>query len=346
MIFWSTPSRNMKFLVSIVFAMVAFVSNANAGHTIAGIVFDSNRLPLPDIDVELLDQFYRVVANGRQKTGGGGRYEFNVATQGRYTVRVYAFRYDYEDQSQDIEVSAVTAVSGESGSSYNNLDFYLQPKKGGLLDAELSVVFAQDVPPAARRAYEGALRDFVGKRAPEGISALNTAIELMPNYFLALNRMGKELYMQGRYKEAVPFLLKAAEVNGKSTTALYYLGASLLYLDPEYAKAAQTSLARAAVLAPASPQVHFMLGRAQRRLKDFNEAEKSLLQAKKLTSNSIPEIHKELAQLYADDLKKYAEAADELEAFMKGSKQKGQEMAKTKQVIANLRMKAKAGASN
>lgn len=321
-------------------------ASAPAAHTIAGTVFDAGRVPLADIDVELLDSFGRTVPDGRQKTGGGGRFQFSVATAARYTIKVYAFRHDYEDQSLDIEVSAVSAVAGEAGSSYNNFDFYLQPKRGGLTEAELSVVFAQEIPAAAKKAYEGAVKSFAAKRTAEGFDGLNLAIELKQDYFLALNRMGKELFMQGRFQEAVPFLLKAGEINSKSATAFYYLGASLVQLGPQFQKAATAALANAAILAPSSPQVHYMLGKVLKSEGKFAEAEKSLVKAKKLSNESVPEIHKELAQLYADNLKRYNDAADELEAYMKASRQKGPDQENTKKVIASLRAKAKASPSN
>lgn len=308
-------------------------------HIIAGGVFDSNRNPLPDIDVELMDDLGRMIQ--RSKTGGGGRFEFQVGTQKRYTVKVFAFRYDFEDQSQDVDVASVSAQAGEGGSSYNNVDFYLQPKRGGLMDAELSVVFAQDIPAEAKKAYEGAVKDLGTKRRADGFAGLNKAIELKPDYYMALNRMGKELFAQGRFEEAVPFLLKSAEINTKSPTSYYYLGASLIELGKEYHKAAVASLTRAAELAPNAAQVHFALGKAQRTIGETAAAEKSLVKAKKLAASNIPAIHRELAQLYSDDLKKYDQAADELESYMKAAGQKGTEQEKTKKVIANLRAKAK-----
>ncbi len=340
----SVYSRLVFGIISALFVVILGAASANAAHTIAGGVFDTNRMPVADVDVELLDQYYRTI--DRQKTGSSGRYEFSVVTQGRYTVRVYAFRLDFQDQSQDIEVSAVTAVPGQAGSSYNNLDFYLQPRKGGMMDAELSVIFAQEIPSAAKKSYETAVKDFAIKRTADGIMGLNEALRILPTYYLALNRMGKELFLQGRYEEAVPFRLKAAEVTDKSSTALYYLGSSFFHLGKQFNKAALTSLSHAALLAPASPQIHYVLGKVQRAEGQFVEAEKSLVKAKNLTATSIPEIHMELAQIYADELKKYVEAADELEAYMKSSKQKGADQEKTKSVIANLRAKAKASPKN
>ena len=85
----------------------------------------------------------------------------------------------------------------------------------------------------------------------------------------------------------------------------------------------------------------FVLGRVERIEAKYGDAEKHLLQAKKLAKQPIPEIHKELALLYADNLKKYGFAADELEAYLKASKLEGTAAADTRKVIAGLREKAK-----
>jgi hypothetical protein len=84
-----------------------------------------------------------------------------------------------------------------------------------------------------------------------------------------------------------------------------------------------------------------VLGRAERGLSKFDDAEKHLLHAKKLARTSIAEIHKELAQLYANDLKKYVEAAEELELYLKASKLEGDAAKDIKKKISELREKSK-----
>lgn len=320
-----------------------FSVNVLAASTIAGFVYDKQRNPLPDIEVELLNDYYQMIL--RTKTDGSGRYQFDGLSDGRYTVRVYAFRYDLMDQEQPTEIITQTVRGGE-GVSYVPLDFYLLPKKGGLMDSENAVVFAQEVPDAANKAYEQALKDFASKRTTEGIANLNQAVQLFPKYYMALHRIGRELYFQKRYDEAARFLIEAIKVNEKSAFTLYYLGNSFHFMGKEYNKAAVRSLTQAYVLAPASPQVLFALGRVERAGGNYADAEKHLLQAKKVSKENVPEIHKELAQLYADDMKRYSEAANELEQYLKSSRMNDSESAQTKKVIVSLRDKAKAQAGN
>jgi len=338
---FSTPFLNkMVFGVAIAFLFLGISESAYAASTISGTIFDKQRNPLIDIDVELLDDYYRVAPGGRARTDGSGRYQFNGLRDGRYTVRVFAFRYDLEDQEMPVEINTQNIRGGE-GSGYFTQDFYLLPKKGGLAYSEIGVIFAQEVPSAAKKIYDRALTDLSSKRQSEGISGLYEAIKIFPDYYAALHRMGKELFILGNFKEAAASLLKAVEINPKSGTSFYYLGYSLHSLGKEYNKAAITALDQAHALAPGSTQVLYVLGKAERREGKLQEAEKHLLQAKKLSKTGVAEIHKELAQLYANDLKKFNEAADELELYLKASKMSGDESKVIKKKIGELREKAK-----
>ena len=324
------------------FLSLLSVGVAYGQSSIMGTVYDRRRTPLPDIEVELVNDYYQMIRRPI-KTDGTGRYQFDGLRDGRYTVRVYAFRYDLEDQSEMVEVHTQNIRGGE-GTGFFVQDFYLNPKKGGLAETEIGVVFAQEVPQEARKLYETALKDLGSKRTEEGVKALHGAIKIFPEYYEALHRLGKELFLVGNYEQAYPFLLKAAEVNQKSATSLYYLGYSLLNLG--HKKAAVTALTAANVLAPASVQILLVLGRAERGLSKFDAAEKHLLEAKKLAKTSIPEIHRELAQLYANDLKKFAEAANELELYLKASRLAGEEAKEIKKKISELREKSKGAPTN
>jgi tetratricopeptide (TPR) repeat protein len=339
----------MMFLKSLIRIRVAFgvlffavtlllAQNAFGVSTIQGTVYDKQRNPLVEMEVELLNDYYQT--QSRSRTDGSGRYSFNGLKDGRYTVRVFAFRYDLEDQEIPIEINTQNIRGGE-GTGYFQQDFYLSPKKGGLAETEIGVVFAQEIPPDAKKIYEKAVKDLSGKRINEGIMGLNDAVKIFPKYYLALHRIGRELFIMKKYTDAVPFLLKAVEINPKSGTSFYYLGYSLHNIGKDYSKAAITTLNQALILAPSSTQVLYVLGKVERSGGKYQDAEKHLLQAKKLSKVGVPEIHKELAQLYADNLKKYKEAADELELYLKVSKLDDAGSQQTRKIISGLREKAK-----
>lgn len=332
---WSIRTQIFFGLFAVLFT-VFLAHNAFSQSTISGTIYDKQRNPLFDVEVELQNDLYQTVS--RSKTDGGGRYNFGGLKNGRYFIRVLAFRYDLEDQTQEQEINTQNIRGGE-GAGYFILDFYLQPRKGGLAETELAVVFFQEIPSEAKKHYDKGVSFINDKKIKEGIMELNEAVKVFPNYFLALHRIGKELYLLKNYKEAFPFFFKAAEVNPKSANSFYYLGYSLYNLGKEYNKSALAALNQAVLLAPASIQVLYILGKIEREEGKFSEAEKHLLQAKKLSKNPIPEIHKELAQLYANDLKKYNNAADELELYLKASKLSNDEEKKTKKIISDLRAK-------
>lgn len=315
---------------------VLFSSNAFAS-TISGFIYDKQRNALFDVDVELLNEYYQL--RGRSKTDSTGRYQFEGLTDGYYTVRVMPFRYDLEDQSQTVEINTMTIRGAGAGNGYYTLDFYLLPKKGGLADAELSVVFAQDVPKEAKSLYEQSVKDISKGRKAEGITALKEAVKIFPTYYLALHQLGKELFIKGDYGEAAPLLLRAVDVNSKSPMTLYYLGYSLHRLN--YNKAAITALNQAYIQAPNSMQVLFVLGKVERAEGKYNEAEKHLLQAKKISKINVPDIHWELAQLYGLNLKKYKEAVNELEDYLKAGKFDDEYTKKIKRLISDFQEKAK-----
>lgn len=330
-----TASALVFALVIGLFTQVSFAS------TISGFVYGAQRQPLYDIDIELLNENYQL--RDRTKTDGSGRYEFSNLADGRYTVRALPFRYDYQDQEHTINIYTINATQGSgTGNTFITQDFYLKPKQGGISELELGVIFAQDIPKEAERAYKNADKAFADKRNQEGVDELFRALKIFPDYYNALYRMGKQLYILKKYDDAWKFLLKATEVNPKSGVAYYYMGESFHKLGEKYNKAAITSLKQSTLLNPQFAPGFYTLGKVQRSAGKFSDAEKSLLKAKKLAKRPVAEIQKELVELYGNDLKKYKEAADELELYLKASKKNmsKEEQAKTKETITYFRNKA------
>ncbi|MGC2239196.1 MAG: carboxypeptidase regulatory-like domain-containing protein [Pyrinomonadaceae bacterium] len=313
-------------------------------NTITGTVYDSRKNPLADVDVELLDDLSR--AQSRTKTDGNGRYEFSGISDGRFTIRVQPFRYDYVQQEQQVELVSVSAISSgaraegaaSGGSATTIQDFFLVAKKGSIAEVEASVVFAQEVPKEAKAAYEKALKALAKKQFEPGMEDLKLAIKIFPNYFLALQQLGKEYFIKGNFAEAAPFLVRAADVNNKSPLSFYTLGYCLHKLG--YNKAAIVSLKQAANLSPASASIFFALGTAERLENQFADAETHLKQAKKLAQGVFPDLHWQLALLYGENLKKYSEAADEFEQFLI-ERPNAQDAEKIKNIIKSYREKSK-----
>lgn len=325
-------------LVLILFGfLIMFSGRQSYASTISGIVYDNRRNPLIEVDIELLDDLYRSI--NRTKTTATGRYEFGGLGDGRYTVKVLPFRYDLMDETALVEINTMTSVPGQVGNTYMTQDFYLSPRKGSMMDSETGVVFAQDVPKEAKKLYDDGAKSITKGKSDEGIASFRKAVAVFPTYFVALQNLGKQLFAKGEYGEAVQVLLKASEVNPKSPVTFYYMGSALVKLN--YNKAALIPLNQALVLAPASVQILLLLGTAEVSEGKVADAEKHLLQARKFSRGEVPEIHWQLAQLYGKHLKRYKEAAEQLEIYLKASKMDDQQGAKIKKVIADLKEKAK-----
>jgi Tfp pilus assembly protein PilF len=321
----------------LLFFILIFSGNVLAS-TITGYVYNKQRSPLNDVDVELLNEYYQL--RGRTKTDGTGRYQFGGLPDGYYTVRILPFRYGYKDQSQLIEINTINARGTGGGNGYFTMDFYLSPRKGSLIDTETGVIFAQEVPEEARQNYENGVKKLSKNQTSEGVEQLREAIKIFPTYYEALNHLGKELVRQEKYGEAAQLFIRAAEVNSKSAVAFYYMGYSLNKLGKDFNKAALAALNQASLLAPESLQVLYILGKVEREEGKFDLAETHLIKAKKLSDDAIPEIHKELSQLYGNDLKKYKEAAQELELYIKVAKLSKEDEKNVKKLIADLKKKA------
>ena len=62
--------RALTVFVSCCFVFLISVQDLSAANTIGGFVFDRGRTPLHDIDVELLDEYYRLKARTKTETSG------------------------------------------------------------------------------------------------------------------------------------------------------------------------------------------------------------------------------------------------------------------------------------
>jgi tetratricopeptide (TPR) repeat protein len=277
------------------------------------MVFDEQRNPVREVQVELLNDFNSVIQ--RTKTDGSGRFVFRALSWGRFVIRVLPLGTNFEEQTLDVEISGVGA-DGRPIADNLQVDIRLQRRRsGGDVDQVTGVLFAQDVPPEAKKSYETAVLDLDSNRPDAGKTELENAIKVFPKYYAALIKLGLFYIGQQKFENAIEALTRAVNVNERSFTGWYGLGYSAYSLNkPEAAIiAAQNALE----LEKNSINALFILGLAQRQLKKYEAAEKSLIQAKKLDKGKTSEINWNLALLYAHNLKRYSDAANELETYLK-----------------------------
>lgn len=324
------------YLLSTLFICMIIVDvKAQANNSITGFIFGIERRPVSEISVELLDDNYTLIS--RVKTDGSGRYLFSRLGRSRYFLRVLPLGTSYEEQSKDIEI---TGISRGGGSDTIQQNFYLQLKSQGSNDslAINGVVFAQDIPKEAQKLYEKALSDLKNKRIDAGLGKLKDALTIFPTYYLALDKLGQEYIAQQKYQEAYDVLIKAVEINSGGFSSQYALGYSLYQLK-KYQEALVV-IRKSIEIVPNSINSIFLVGVCLKQLGKYKEAVENLKKADKLANSQQADIHWQLSLIYTNNLKRYADAAMELESFLK-IKPDYPEAEKVRELINKLKSKAK-----
>ena len=296
------PDRAMPFKSAAPMAQ----QNSNS---ISGHVSDDRRTPLPGLRVELLNEVDSVIQT--VKTDASGLFIFRKLSDGTFQVRVQATGTNYIGQTKRVELARPRAF----GTVFEQVEFILFTKQPTSTTREPGVVFIQEIPEQARKQFQKA-SELLRKpeKRKEAVSALENALEIFPRYFDALEMLGTEHVKQEEYELAVPILTKALEVNSRAYPSLYALGVAQYHL--KNLSAAAELLRRAVLLNEKSVNANLWLGMLLRQTGRLDEAEVYLKQADFLAESKLPDAHWQLALLF-NQLKRFSEAADELELFLK-----------------------------
>ena len=294
--------------------------------SISGFVFDDRRNPIADIQVELLNDADSVLQ--RTKTDGSGLYAFRRLSAGIFQVRVQPYGTAYISQTKRVQLERTRV--------FEQVDFVLV--NGSAATSTVGgAVFVQEVPEQAQKEYDRAT-DLLQKqeRRQEGLDTLKKAIEIFPKYYAALELLGTEYVKQKDYEPAIPLLTQAFEINRRAYPSLYMLSVAQYNLKrmPE----AVESMRRAITLNQKSMNANLWLGMLLRQTGKLDEAETYLKQADQLAASKSSEAHWQLALLY-NQLRKYKDAANELELFLK-TQPDARDAEQIKQMIQKLRSKA------
>ena len=278
-------------------------------NSISGHVSDSHRTPVADLRVELLNEVDSVIQT--VKTDGSGLFVFRKLSDGTFQIRVQTFGTNYVSQTKRVQISRPNSF----GSSSEYVDFVLATNRTIGPPTKSEVVFVQEVPDPARKLYQKAseLLEKSNKRA-EAFTALKSALEIFPQYFDALEMLGSEQVKDRDYEPAIPLLIKAVEINSRAYNSFFALGVAQFNIKQTLP--AIDSFRRAVSLNEKSINANLWLGIALRQTNRLDEAEAALKRANVLAESKLPEAHWQLA-LLLNQLKRYKEAADELEVFLK-----------------------------
>jgi tetratricopeptide (TPR) repeat protein len=265
-----------------------------------------------------MDEVNTVLA--RALTNNSGRYSFRGLSSGRFIVKVMPFGTSLEPQTQDVLISG-RSISGRPLGANIQLDFYLKVKKrtGSKVN---KVLFAQDVPSDAETKFKGAISDLDKKKTDAGIAGLNKALDIFPDYYLALERLGLAYLGQQKFDKALSIFGRAIAVNDRSFTGWYGLGYANYAMKNWDAAVENTE--KAMTLDSSSLEASFLHG----------------ISLRQVARGKSPDVHWNLALLYAHNLNRYSDAAKELELYLKASKKVPNKSA-IKKLIKQFKNKAK-----
>jgi len=298
------------FVVSSVISVVQTVRANAITNRIEGIVWDPYHRPVADVYVELENENYSTISKVR--TDSTGRFSFIGVPGGHYNIKVLTTGTNYLEYTEGIDL--VNVVRGGSDSVY--LDVYLKIDKRKLnsgLNGITEVVFVQAVPEEARKLYKKGVKDI--NDGEKGFDEIKEALKVFPEYYDALNTLGCEYVARKAYQKSLEYLIRSIDVNQRSFSSFYALAYACYQLNhrPEGLEAARA----ATIIQPNSVNAELLYGTLLRLDGRYEESEKALLEARKLSKDrSVPEIHWQLALLY-NRLGRNKEAADELEVYLK-----------------------------
>lgn len=318
---------------------------AQGRSTLTVRIYGPTRAPLSDIYVELQNDTYSTI--GRARTDGAGRITFRGLPDGTYRVRVLAYGTEYVEQVQDVNIASITQLPsalGGGGGTNEQVDMYLRTRDNASASpfaAPPGTVFAQVVPDAAKKLYEKGIGELRDKREKEGFRSLRQSLEVFPDYYLALERLGTEYVTRGTnkngYYEAARILLtKALEVNPKAFPSTFGLGIAQYQL--KMTDQSVETFKRATSLYANSVNAYLWLGMALKQSKRTDEAEAAFKRASTVGNGKAAEVHWQLARLYSEQ-NRFQEAADALELYLKFRTDKN-DTQKVRELIAQLREKA------
>jgi tetratricopeptide (TPR) repeat protein len=305
---------------------------------ILGTVRDNNGQGVTAIRISLTDESNQPLRT--LFTDSSGRFQIRGLVSGRYTIRVEPTGKPFEEQSVTIDLQALRVRN--TGAEQYPVDIILKRKREAPTTDRPGVVFAQRVPETARVEYERGVNSIKDDKPAMGIASFKKAIEIFPDYYLALESLGTEYVKRGEYDSAVPVLTHALEVNSAAPKSLYAIGVAHLKL--KRSAEAIGALKKAAEMEPNNVNVFMMLGIALGNNGELNDSEAALKKAYQLGGDQVADVHLYLAGIY-NKQEKYGEAVRELELYLKEARDL-KDRAPIRTMIDKLKEKQRAKGKN
>ena len=259
-------------------------------------------------------------------------FRFSNLNAGYYVMTVDAgeqYEVFRESIAIDKETSRVARVI--------TVPVYLQPKgspplpKPALIDAAA----IGDAPKVAVDFYLKARESASRNDHEKAVEQLRKALDVYPQFALALNELGVQYLLLGRAQEAAEALQSALQLKPEEFTPRLNYGIALL--NQKRFKDAEEQLRLALKKNDAAPTAHMYLGVALMSQHKLDEAEAELQRAVRSNSSEVAVAHRYLGGIYWGQ-REYRRAADELETYLKLIP-KAPDAGRTRDAIKQLRAK-------
>jgi hypothetical protein len=285
--------------------------NKNLINRIEGQIWDPYRKPVSDVYVELLNELYSSIS--RVRTDSSGRFSFVGVSSGHFNIKVLTVGTNYLEYTEGVDV--VNVFQGSSDSVYVNVYLKFDPRRvNSGITGVTDTIFVQEIPAEAEKLYKKGVKLLDG-RTDIGFSEIDAALKIFPNYFNALNTMGKQYTQRKDFQKALPYLVKSIDVNNRSYSSFYALAYCSYKLN--FLKEAIDAAKAATIIQPKSINALLLYGTILRINGNFKDAEKPLRTASDISKDDpVAEIHWQLALLY-NRLFRDKEAVAELEKYLK-----------------------------
>jgi len=240
-----------------------------------------------------------------------GSFAFSEIEAGNYRVTVFPDNPNYAPTTEQVNMN-----SASSAGAAVTVNIFLKLKEPAHQAAPGVVsAFSQTVPEEARKEYQQANKHLKKGKTEAGIACLKRAIEIFPDYYQALDRLGNEYLLLGQSDEAVQPLTQAIEINPKSYSSNLALGVCMIRLK-RFDRAVEL-LKMAVSLDLTSIPANMFLGAVLIEAGNLDDAEQCLKRAHSLgDAGQTSAAHLHLANLYQRKAD-YQRAADELEIYLR-----------------------------
>jgi predicted Zn-dependent protease len=193
-------------------------------------------------------------------------------------------------------------------------------------------LFVQNVPKEAQAQYNKAVGLLKREDNDAAVQTLHRALEIFPDYFLALQAFGAISVRRSQFEIALKALSHAVEINPKADLSFLSMGIAQLNLGR--IEESIRSLRQSTALNPSSPNAFLILGSALIQSGRLNEAEESLQRAYRIGGGRAIESQLYLANAYERSGRPH-DAVNALQLYLKHAP-KGTDKQKIKIMIEKL----------